>query len=781
MLYPNRGVESKPSSSQRLVLRALPAALFVVLVFAVYADPVFTQRNFTGRDLVPYGLPMERAIHDAWSRGRVPVWNADVSGGRPLLPNPNTGTLYPVRPLLSLLPFPLAMRLFPVLHWASSGVGMYLLLVALRVSPAGAWVGAVTFVFSGVSVAQVFYQPFGPAVALHPWLLWALVRPGPPRRKAVRLSIVWGLLFLLGDAFAIAIALLAAVLWIGLEVARGQRARELGTLAAGLVLAGLLAAPQIVATALLVPQTQRAITPIQVGEALGFRLSAWRLVELIVPFPFGDAWTLEDHRVWGRGAFRCLYATLYSGAVAFIGLMAIARTRLRGARFSRALFVVGFCLAAAGGLVPEAWSRRPSPIPLRYPEKFSVAMILALALAAGIGFDRLREGRRGERWAFGVAVGLSLFAVAAAVWPARVASIAVAAVGTTSQVAGEAADELPAALAEGGLLWCLTIVALELARVPGRARLTGALALLTAIPIAANRRIAPAESPASVFAPTRFARAVERRDPAGAYRTINEADYRPPSPLEREDNRASPWSTELTRRRFQYHVPSLWALGTIFNPDADRGDLSRLDSLRSISMYAASQPDGGPFFSALALRFGIRFRDQQPLPGFGRFGGDARMDWDENPAARPDIRVLERWREEPGAVAALMALPRMEEGEVVLETGRRGGGRGRPGAVDILERSPERLRLEVSAPDPAWLFVLRGYWNYRAIRVDGSPVEAVPAQLAFTAVPVPAGEHAIEWREEIPGIAVSRWGPVLFAVLASASLYSGRAATGSRA
>ncbi|HVQ53805.1 MAG TPA: hypothetical protein VMT25_01430 [Thermoanaerobaculia bacterium] len=767
MLYPNLGVDAKPSSRVASWLaRSLPPVLFTLLVLAVYADPLLTPRIFVGRDLVPYGLPIEKATHDALARGRLPAWNADVSGGRPLFSNPNAGPLYPLRPLLSRVPFPLAMRLFPVAHWVIAGLGAFFLLRALGRSGGAAWIAAATYAFSGVLVSEVFYLPLQAGAALLPWTLWATARPAATAwRKAAVLGLVYGLMMLGGDVFAVAIALLASALWILLASRPGARARDAAALGGGLVLAVLLAAPQIVATALLVPQTQRAVVPLRLKEILGYTLSPWRLLELVVPFPLGEVWTLDDHFVWSRGPIQFFYATLFCGGFAFVSLVGLPG-RDRAARFCRVLFGVGALLAIAGSLVPAAWGLWRSPVPLRYPEKFSIAIELALALAAGLGFDVFRGAGRRMGWVLGVAVGLTAAAGAAALWPAAAGRIAVAAVRTFPAVVGEAGEQLPGALAEAGLLWTFTLVALALLGGSGRGRALAALAILTAVPIAANRRIAPAEHEAAVFPPSLFARAVARRDPAGAYRTIDEAAYRPASALQLEGNRASPWGTALTRRRWGYHAQSLWGRGTIFNVDVDRGDFSRLDSLRSVSLFAASQPDGAPFFSALSLRFGIRFRDQEPLPGFHRFGGDDLQDWDENPDARPDIRLLERWWEEPGAVAALGALPRMDAGEVVLETGRRASGTARPAELRILERSPERLAFDVSAPDPTWLFVLRGFWPYRTVRVDGVPVEGVPAQLAFSAVPVPAGRHRVDWVEEVPGFEVARWGPVLFAALA---------------
>jgi len=144
--------------------------------------------------------------------------------------------------------------------------------------------------------------------------------------------------------------------------------------------------------------------------------------------------------------------------------------------------------------------------------------------------------------------------------------------------------------------------------------------------------------------------------------------------------------------------------------------------------------------------------------------------WDEHARPFAGIRLLEQWREEPSAPGALAAIPRLTPGSVVLETGRRSAGAAVGGTVRLLEQTPERLLIETSAGNSGWLFVLREFWRWRRILLDGREAAVVPAQIAFSAIPVPGGTHRIEWTEEIPGGKVSRWGPVLALTIAAGLL-----------
>ena len=754
--------------------RLLDGALFTVLVVLLYADPLFVRRNFSGRDLTAYNLPIEKSIHDAWARGRLPVWTPEVSGGRPLAPNPNAGALYPPRILLSRLPLPLSVRLFPALHWAAAGIGVLVLCASVERSRGASWIAAVTYVFSGVSVAEAFFPHIQPGMTLLPWIVWAAGRKtAAPGRRIVLLAGLFALDFLAADVFTIAIALGSAALWIALEEDASVGFRRTGELAAAVVLGALAAAPQIVATALWIPHTNRAVLGMTLGDAFQFSIHPWRLLELAVPHPFGPLWKLDVRPLWGHslhfGRPSGIFPTLYAGAFALVAVFAAWKSRARGARFARALFVLALASAAVPSLLPERFRSLSSPIPLRNPEKLAVAMTLALALLAALAFDEWRERARGTNFSrplVAVGAAFAVLAAFAALRPASAGAAAVFLIRGDPWRAPLAGASLPGALAEAGLLWMATLVAI--AALGARNRTRGeavALVLLTLVPIAANRRIARSFREADVFGPTAFARYVASRDPENAYRVLGEAFLRPHSPLALEQAAVTLSESEYSRRTWFQQTPVFWGRGTVLNEDFDAGDLSRVESLRRVAAMATSFGDSAPFFGALGLRFGIRFRDQPPIPGFREVGGDALQAWDENPAARPDLRLLESWREVGGAVDALGALPRLAEDEIVLETGRPGNGRARPGRLRVLEKSAERLEIEVEAPDPTWLFALRASWPYRSVEVDGSPVHTVPAQLAFTAVPVPAGRHRVVWREQLPGIGMSMWGPVLFGMI----------------
>ena len=755
--------------------RWAPAAAFAALVVVLYADPLVSGRNYGGRDMIAYNIPLEKSVHDAWARGRLPVWTPEVSGGRPLAANPNAGALYPVRALFAKLPLPVALRLFPVAHWIAAGIGMLVLLTALGRTRAAAWIGAVTYTFSGVAIGEAFFPHIQPGMTLLPWIVWAAGRrTGTRWSRLLLLSCLFALDFLAADVFTIALAVACAALWLAVEKDRGEQLRAAGALGLAVCLGALAAAPQILATALWIPQTNRAVLGMKLLDVLLFSIHPWRLLELAIPYPFGASWEMAHQAMWApsihRGRVMGLFPTLYAGAFALIAVFVAWKSRARGARFARILLGAALVVSVLPSLLPSSWSLVDSPLPLRNPEKLAVAIVFALAILAAIAFDAWRSSPR--RLSGLIAVG-GLFAalsLCAALFPEAASRLAIGAVGGEAARAPIAARSLAFAFAEAGFYWMATVVALDLLRAGRRRRgaTVAAVILLTAVPIAANRKIGTTFRERDVFGPTAFARYVAKQDPEGAYRTLGESFFQGLSPLEFEQSGAALSDSEFSRRAWYQHTPVLWGRGTVFNEDFDVGDLSRVESLRKISGMAIGYRDSASFFGAVALRFGIRYRDHESVAGYRPVGGDALQVWEEHARPFPDIRLLERWKEVPGSLEALQSLSSLGEGEVVIEDGATRAGSARPGTVRLLERTAEKLVAEIEAPDPTWLFVLRAYWPYRTILLDGRPVEAQPAQLAFSAVPIPPGRHRLVWQERLPGLRVSMWGPVIFGMIIAA-------------
>src|SRR5262249_21748123 len=155
-------------------------------------------------------------------------------------------------------------------------------------------------------------------------------------------------------------------------------------------------------------------------------------------------------------------------------------------------------------------------------------------------------------------------------------------------------------------------------------------------------RIAKSFREEAVFGPTAFARYVTRHDPEGSYRTLGEALFRTPSSLGIGAEDSTLLYSEFSRRSWTQHTPVLWNLGTVINEDFDAGDLSRVESLRKIAGMASGYMDSSALFGSLALKWGIRWADQDPIAGYRRIGGDALQSWDRHSRPFPDIRLLER-------------------------------------------------------------------------------------------------------------------------------------------
>jgi len=133
---------------------------------------------------------------------------------------------------------------------------------------------------------------------------------------------------------------------------------------------------------------------------------------------------------------------------------------------------------------------------------------------------------------------------------------------------------------------------------------------------------------------------------------------------------------------------------------------------------------------------------------------DAEVAIYERPATLPRTLVVPRARLAADPAEALRQMVRSDFDpvqEVVVEDraaiawGDGAAGWRRPGRVDVVEYGSERVVARATADQPSYLFLADTYYpGWRAF-VDGAERPVYRADYLFRAVPLPAGEHTVEF------------------------------------
>ena len=746
--------ENRGASGRRATLAF--GAGFAALLVALFADPLLVPKTFAGRDMVPFFLPVEKAVHESWRHGRVPLLLPEVSFGRPLAANPNTGAFYPLRIAMAALPFPFAFKLFPVLHLWIAGMGAFLLARLLGISEVGSALCALAFSLGGAALSEVFFPDFLPGLALLPWVIWSagnLGRSGS-RRYAAIFGLIFGCGLLVGDVFTSGLALFGACLLVVQETGAGERARRLGVLllasAAGVLLAGV----QIVPALLFVPHTVRALGRFPVRTAVTWSTSPWRLLEFLVPFPFGNA--AVSPRVWGETLWSNktagFFQTLSPGVFAAAALLFLRPPR------GRRLFVYGFSAvafvcSAFGTFLPESALSSSSPIPLRYPEKLMAGAALGVALLAGFGFDALRKGNAGRAAAgmFFVALLLAASSFAVRGKPLEVASFVDRHWSAVLKNGSLAARLLPGLLLESAGLWAAVALMVSWTSIRPRAAL-GAIFLFSIADLAVLRwRMIATDSDATFFSPPPAARALARLGVgAGRFGFLPLEEYYAGS------GGAGRSAVQRAQDALSSDVGAAFGISYSFNQDYDVSDFYRVElARREIYRDSGRWPGLGNFLGAFSARAAIVEKGRIPNGFPAVSAASPGTEWVVvNPAALPGCRVATRVREVGGVGDAYARIHSRDvdlRSETVVETGRSAASELSGGNLSVVRNTPDFVLLRSRTPGPSRLLFPRAPFPFRSVTLDGSPVSADPANLCLSSVAVPPGSHEIAIREHLPG------------------------------
>lgn len=390
---------------------ASPWGLLVVALACLPVLGILTRHKiFYIRDLSFFFWSRHLWLRHTVFGGEAPWWDPHVAAGQSAIADALNQLLMPLTMAVRLLPSDVvSFNLWVALPLPLAALGMFVFL-RRRVREPAAALGACVFALSGPLVSMLNTPNLSWSVALLPWVLASIDRP-------IALAVAFGLQALCGEpvTWAATGTLALAYAFFHLtakasESTRGGAARPPGStlvasalrrhlpalrrttaVAAALGVGGLLAAGQLVPTALASVAAHRGA----LARPDFWSLHPFSLWEMVAPFLFGNYYGAFLADLPWMGALNFgrdpLFYSIYAGP--FVLLLAVMGMAARGRRnlFWVAMALV-FLAAALGGYTPlYPLARRVFP-PLmyfRFPVKYLVIVMFALAVLAADGFAAL--------------------------------------------------------------------------------------------------------------------------------------------------------------------------------------------------------------------------------------------------------------------------------------------------------------------------------------------------------------------------------------------------------
>jgi len=400
------------------------AIAFVILVVLTAFSPAWARGElFYESDTLTYYAPFSAYAAEALGNGALPLWNPYVYMGYPQFADGETGVLFPLHFLaLSTGHVEWLLLWGPVIRSLLAALAAYWLARSLRISPAGAALTGLAFGLGSFAVAQQHHLNVANSVFVLPAMLAAAERAltAVSARKRLAWFAFGGIFFALAlvgvHPQLVTITGLGVALHLFLSVATGRwratipgwRPRVGWVIGGGsiMLLAGLgLGALQAVPLYELVTQSLRGVTLSEV-EASRFAVLPVATVQLLFPGIFGS-----DEQFWG--AWNRWETALYLGALPLsLGVLAFLRRPVRRVVWVLAVITVLTWLFAQGSHGPTGLYDGLRQIPgfdrARAPGRFTLIVVMSLAILAGIGLDSLRARRLSWRWPAGIAAFLAL-------------------------------------------------------------------------------------------------------------------------------------------------------------------------------------------------------------------------------------------------------------------------------------------------------------------------------------------------------------------------------------
>ena len=402
---------------KRLNKEFLLALLFLGIINFLFFSKVLTSPgtfvagDYGGSDFTDFFLSVKHFLNQSFQKGKLPLWSGQMGAGFPLLNEGQIQTFFPLSSLFLFLPFYLANTLSLILPIFLSGLAFYFLLRVLKLKFLSSLFGAIAFSLSAPLILHLKHPPITSTIIFLPLelALIFLFFEKPKQKKKwvfpILLSFLIGVKFLAGSPqLAVLTTLFSGCffLFLGFKTKKIPKKKaliqdihlkaflRLFCIFSLVTLLGLaLAGVQIFPTLSLLPISERTQTFSQ-EEMRKFSLTAKSLTTFLIPYSLENPARLPAYFKLGKHPF-FWETNLYIGVLTFIfgifGLLFLGKRKILPFFALSFLFTL---LLSFGPNTPAGFVfRLPFFKGFRVPGRFLIFSCLSLTTTASFFFEFL--------------------------------------------------------------------------------------------------------------------------------------------------------------------------------------------------------------------------------------------------------------------------------------------------------------------------------------------------------------------------------------------------------
>lgn len=731
-------MNSEPGEVLERWLRPVPFGIFLLLALLACFPAVWLgAESFFARDYGVLAYPNISFQRECFWRGELPMWNPYSNCGQPFLAQWGTMTLYPGALIYLLLPLPWSLGLFCLAHVWLGGLGMYLLARHWTGTNFAAALAGTLYVFSGIMLASFAWPNY---LATLGWMPFVVLLAERATREGGR--------WLVGAALAGALQMLTGApevilfTWlivgvVGLCNVAGapgsfwpfaKRIFGMTLLTAGLSAAQLLPFFELL-------QNSHRDAAFATGK---WQLPLWGWANFLVPLYNAFETPAGQYYQYDQGFLTSVYL---GGTAVMLALLAVFRWPDWRAR---ALFVLALIavLLAFGEQTPVYGAIRKA-IPFvglgRYPVKFLFVLAFVIPLLAGCGLAAVVKSRvRSGMFVLSLLVAVAMVLIAWAAKGQHLADYSPWPENFRANVGYSWNQNSPGKLLPDAVLntamrlGMFLLIAALLGAAIRAARLGVALTFAALTLAAVDARLhTPKQNPtlpSALFTQHYWPKELSPA-PAGGARVFITPQAENFLTYVASTNAARVWEV---KRRAEWS--SLNLLDGVAKVNGSSTLQTREQRLVEQTLYSMTNrlPAGLLDFLGVAWITSSNAADQ----------------WSPRSTGRPLITAGQQvvFTDEPSALAEITRAGFDSQRIVFLPPSSRAGLAGTNFVAALVTNvvvTPNRLDADLHTPGPTVAVIAQSFYPAWHATLDGAPVPLLRGNVAFQAVPVPAGSHRL--------------------------------------